>query len=117
MGWSRVPWGSLPIPVEGAMPFATQAGRRQWVARKMEALRQAFGGRCAWCGAREALEFAHVQPTPMTRYNNGYGRGSLKRYYDIRKHPHAYLLLCDPCHVAQERQYRGGDQLSLGLGK
>jgi len=50
------------------------------------------------CKKRNGLEFAHIAPTGL----RGRGRGQTQRYYDIKRHPECYELLCDPCHWKQE---------------
>lgn len=74
---------------------------RRVITRGMTALRIRFGERCAKCGSRTELEFAHVVTTGL----NGRGRGSAERYYDILRHPRAYRLLCRRCHRAFDREH------------
>ena len=33
----------------------------------------------------------------------GKGRGKLRRAYDVRNNPGAYILLCKPCHMTFDR--------------
>jgi len=62
---------------------------------KMEELRKSFGGKCKKCGNKQDLQFAHMSPTRLCGKNS---RGSSERYFDIRKNPTAYVLLCVTCH-------------------
>jgi hypothetical protein len=66
--------------------------------RTIAVLRIEWGNRCQKCGASgdvKKLEFAHVKPTGLC----GQGRGSVHRYYDIKRNPECYRLLCrQPCH-------------------
>lgn len=62
---------------------------------KMEELQTLFGGMCVNCGSKQELQFAHILPTRLCGRNS---RGSSERYYDILKHPLAYVLLCRLCH-------------------
>ena len=62
---------------------------------KMDELRKQYGAECQNCGSKEDLQFAHVFPTKLCGKNS---RGSSERYYDIKKNPSAYVLLCVTCH-------------------
>lgn len=69
----------------------------------IERLRKQWGDDCVVCGTRwrrrrnrTQLEFAHVKATRLY----GPGRGQKHRYLDIRRNPHAYVLMCRPCHKA-----------------
>lgn len=62
--------------------------------RLFDELRQLFGGRCKCCGSTLSLQFAHIKETGLS----GRGRGKSRRYYDIKKHPDCYALLCEKCH-------------------
>lgn len=53
-----------------------------------------YKGRCKHCKADTNLEFAHRIPTQL----QGWGRGRKERYYDIKKNPQSYMLLCKKCH-------------------
>lgn len=73
----------------------------------LDRLRDARGWKCERCGGRgvrrgqhPGLEFAHTQPTALSKIPRG--RGSRARYYDIRKHPAAYALLCKVCHGRED---------------
>ena len=68
-----------------------------YYAQKFKELKAAWGNVCNMvdCNNTHGLEFAHVAPTPL----NGRGRGQSVRYYDIKKHPERYLLICRSCHV------------------
>ena len=75
--------------------------RAAWIRRIWRQLRKDFGDKCTKCDMAEkgdpknpTLEFAHLKPTKL----NGRGRGSLHRYYDIRKNPKSYALMCTACH-------------------
>ena len=50
--------------------------------------------KCGICGHKQKLQFHHIKETKL----NGEGRGSNQRYYDIVKHPDAYIPLCYFCH-------------------
>jgi hypothetical protein len=65
----------------------------------MTELRAAFGDRCDLCGARDALEFAHIEPNGCV----GKGRGGLVRAYSIKNNPAHYRLLCHTCHQRYDR--------------
>lgn len=72
----------------------------------MQELRAARGNKCGTCGRPSGddvkLEFAHVKKTRI----KGRSRGSLHRYYDIKKHPEAYLLECWDCHLVRDGRTR-----------
>lgn len=62
-------------------------------------LRLKMGGRCSnpECPTpTEELQFAHVAETPLSKISRG--RGRKERYYDIKKHPDSYRLMCKTCH-------------------
>ncbi len=50
--------------------------------------------KCGICCHKQKLQFHHIKETKL----NGDGRGSNHRYYDIVKHPEAYIPLCYFCH-------------------
>jgi hypothetical protein len=76
--------------------------RRRFESRRVSILRIERGNRCEYCGkrgrtnkrGRPNLEFAHLAPTGL----RGRGRGQIQRYYDIKRHPETYALLCRGCH-------------------
>ena len=72
----------------------TQAYRKAWFDQKWQELFDEHGGECTLCPAKTDLEFAHLEPTGL----QGRGRGKMKRYYDIKKNPKKYALLCAGCH-------------------
>lgn len=76
----------------------------------MQRLRDQRGGKCEKCGSRRRLQFAHRAPTKLM----GRGRGSRERYYDIKKHPAAYILVCRQCHISVD--FRGMDPWVAGSG-
>jgi hypothetical protein len=86
-----------------------------WAKRALEREREKRGYLCqnvecpflSW-----DVDFAHVQETPLTRAPRG--RGRKERLADIRKHPHAYILLCRDCHLAFDRH---GAELTLTIRK
>ena len=64
----------------------------RWIREKLDELKR---GHCQICGNwSPRREMAHVQPTGL----NGLGRGRKERYYDYKKHPESYKLLCHKCH-------------------
>ena len=63
-------------------------------AQAIRELRQEFGGECKYCGAKHALEFAHLEPTGLS----GKGRGQGARVRNIRNNRDSYTLLCRGCH-------------------
>lgn len=70
--------------------------------KKFRELRRRYGNTCAIqltpeCthSAPRWLEFAHVAPTSL----RGRGRGQAARYHDIKRNPHAYILVCRACHL------------------
>lgn len=77
-------------------------------AGKMEDPRQAWGGHCIWCGTegydKNRLEFCHLpgKPTNMS----GSSRGLSRRYYDVKRNPSNYVLLCMNHHIELDK--RGG---------
>jgi hypothetical protein len=86
------------------------AGRGRRIERRnVQLLRDERGNRCRRCGSRVKLEFAHVQATAL----QGRSRGSIHRYYDIKKNPGAYELLCRDCH--RDFDKRGGYSVFFGL--
>jgi hypothetical protein len=52
------------------------------------------GAACRICGTTP-VHYAHVRPTKC----RGRGRGSVKRYADILKHPECYAPLCSLHHL------------------
>jgi hypothetical protein len=66
----------------------------RWLKRKFDELREAFGGKCIFCGGTEKLEFAHIKETGL----HGWSRGKAIRYYDILYHKDSYRLMCKECH-------------------
>lgn len=71
----------------------------QWkVIMQVEDVRERIGDRCFHCNTRgskkNALEFAHLQPTAL----DGRGRGSHHRRLDLLKHLDKYTYLCHDCH-------------------
>src|SRR5688572_10409501 len=86
---------------------------RVWLLReergdKCECTEERCHGEQQPCGSKIKLEFAHIKPTPLT----GRGRGSTRRYYDIKRNPDAYRLLCwSPCHLNRDlRQAKNDSQ-------
>ena len=67
-----------------------------YMRRLWKELRAAFGGVCSnpVCEHKEGLEFAHIKPTSVS----GEGRGSWRRYKDIKANPDCYTLMCRSCH-------------------
>lgn len=55
-----------------------------------------LGGCCKFCGALAPLEFAHIAPTPILRFNRG--RGRKLRLLDVQRNIDKYILACDVCH-------------------
>lgn len=76
----------------------------KFIRRKLDLLKEEFGGKCWNCGTVENLQFAHIKDTEL----NGKGRGRKERYYDILNHPTHYALLCGGkigetgCHEAYD---------------
>lgn len=62
----------------------------------MDQLRADRGNKCNRCPSRAKLEFAHLRETGL----KGRSRGGRDRYYDIRRNPDAYELMCQRCHRA-----------------
>jgi hypothetical protein len=60
------------------------------IRKQFDELKKLFGGKCWNCGSTANLQFAHKKETGL----NGRGRGRKERYYDIKKHPDCYILLC-----------------------
>jgi len=80
---------------------------------QFDILKKEFGGKCLNCGSIINLQFAHIKETGL----NGRGRGRKERYYDIRKYPKCYILLCggddgiSGCH----QQYDAGQLEILNI--
>ena len=57
-----------------------------------------FGGQCWFEECMEddpdKLEFIHIKATKVM----GRGRGRKERYYDVKKNPHCYALMCKYHH-------------------
>ena len=66
---------------------------RHRAAQRMRAWRRLPCERCHT--TKVARGFAHLAPTRL----KGRGRGQMRRYQDIRRHPEAYALLCGTCHL------------------
>lgn len=66
--------------------------------RRWSALKKSRDNQCEkeGCTNKMSLQFAHIKPTKLS--GRGRGRGKEMRYYDIKKHPDHYLLLCTLCH-------------------
>jgi len=43
----------------------------------------------------ENLQFIHIEKTKVI----GRGRGSWKRYYDVKNNPYSYRLVCEEHHI------------------
>lgn len=69
-----------------------------YVRRERERLLQEYGACCKSCGGTDQLEFAHEKLTEIW----GLGRGSYSRIKDVKDHPDAYTLLCQPCHKVKD---------------
>lgn len=76
----------------------------KWIKKARQKLIEQFGGCCKNCGERAKLEFAHKHEKETPIINKKRGRGRKERYYDIKKNPECYYLLCNPCH----RDYDAG---------
>lgn len=71
-----------------------KGGWAGYYSKRMDVLRERFGGVCVRCGGTKALEFAHLGDTGLW----GRGRGLPQRVHDISKNPKRYVLLCKRCH-------------------
>jgi len=75
-------------------------------------LRVEWGDSCAMGPdgrpCRGPLEFAHLPGKPTGLL--GRGRGSRERYYDVRKHPGSYVLVCRGHHSLLDRRGGRGSQ-------
>lgn len=73
-----------------------------WIKKIRPRLENQFGGVCQelGCTQTQRLHFAHLKPTSL----NGRGRGRKERYFDIKKHPKHYLLLCKRHHKEMDLQ-------------
>ena len=82
--------------------------RPGYYAEQMARLRALAGNLCVWCGCPglpgDTLEFAHL-PGKETGLADQ-GRGQPQRYYDVRRNPGSYVLLCREHHT--EMDGRGG---------
>ncbi len=59
-----------------------------------------IGSECVFCGVKDGLHAAHVQPTKL----NGAGRGMDRRYLDVIKNPQAYRPMCGKhCHKIYDK--------------
>lgn len=77
---------------------ASQKGievRRRSRRKRMQALRDRYGGCCEHCHTTECLQFAHIKPTACKGMKGGGGHA---RLIDIRENFHSYSLLCIGCH-------------------
>lgn len=74
-------------------------GRNPPASILLQYLALRWGGICERCGQNHELQFAHTQETKL----KGRGRGSRERYYDARRHPECYMLLCGECHDLVDR--------------
>ena len=72
----------------------------KWIKKKLRELKKEFGGKCARCGSKRKLEFAHKRKTPIS----GKHRGRKEKYYDIIRHKKSYVLLCFKCHRAKKKK-------------
>ena len=75
----------------------------KWIRTAFDKLRKVFGDKCSFCGSKENLEFAHLEPTVLS----GRGRGRKERYYDIKKSPDSYVILCVVCHKTLDTVLKG----------
>lgn len=66
---------------------------------RIQSLRDERGNKCKVCESTSNLEFAHIKPTEL-RFK---GRGQTQRYYDIKRNPESYELLCKKCHGKFDR--------------
>lgn len=88
--------------IQQAKPKKKQQGPKssygKWIAKKRAQEIQKWGGACQVCGniTYEELEFAHVIETELS--GDGQGRGSYRRWKDVRDHPECYRLMCYLCH-------------------
>jgi hypothetical protein len=79
---------------------------RDWPG-KLDILRQERGYQCEVehnghrCYAKGELEFAHIKPSGLS----GRSRGQSRRYYDIKKNPECYKLMCKYHHNKFDREY------------
>lgn len=67
-----------------------------YVRKLRQRITDLLGNRCAFCGATEKLEFAHIRDTGLS----GEGRGRVNRLLNVINNPDCYTLLCDTCHTA-----------------
>lgn len=71
---------------------------------KLSAMAESLVGcACAFCGASEQLEYAHLTPNHI----RGRGRGAQSRLRDIVNNPTNYVRLCRPCHLVFDKP-KGG---------
>jgi hypothetical protein len=75
----------------------------KWIRTAFDNLRKVFGDKCSFCGSKENLEYAHLEQTELV----GRGRGRKERYYDIKKNPDSYVLLCVVCHKTLDTVLKG----------
>lgn len=68
-----------------------------WYHKQREMLINDFGGKCAYCGSSDDLEFAHIHGAETGV--GGEGRGSYKRLKDWKEFSECYVLLCKADHV------------------
>jgi hypothetical protein len=74
-------------------------------------LRAEWGDACVMADGKDhrgPLEFAHLPGKPTSLL--GRGRGSRERYYDIRRHPGAYVLVCRRHHSRLDSRGGRGSQ-------
>lgn len=73
-----------------------------YVSQLRQRVSALLGTHCAFCGATEKLEFAHIHDTGLS----GHGRGRVNRLLNVIKYPESYCLLCDHCHTAFDSRHR-----------
>lgn len=71
------------------------AEMRQWYERRMAKARDLLGGKCERCGAKDSLEFDHVDPNTKSFTITGAFSLAWSR---IVKELKKCQLLCRPCH-------------------
>jgi len=89
------------------------AFRKNWLNERFRELRFNYGNVCNFCGSQDRLEFAHRLPTKVT----GMGRGKIRRYYDIIKHPLHYILLCHDCHKQYDMENSEAQTEDAGMDR
>ena len=81
--------------------------QRTWMARRRAMAVKVLGGKCAWCGSTENLEFDHIHPKDKDPDLRG-KQGSMWSWpwQRIETELEKCWLLCHECHRVKTRDDR-----------